>query len=200
MLALSPFPLRAAAAGLLLVLALSLACDTGGSAEEEPAATDGGIIVRFPTPAGQVTPRPRRTLVPTPAPSPTPLKVCAPNPDPAPPNVLQVTSPAPEQRVKMPFYVSGWGSGIGFQNQGVAVAVVNSKQEVVQVLDVPPQPRTYRVPPPGLDITDNTRPFGADIVINNLREPTEFCIWVYLQTDDQGRPKGVVQVPIVVLP
>jgi hypothetical protein len=102
--------------------------------------------------------------------------------------------------VKVPFYVRGWGSNIGFENQGVAVAVVNAKQETVQVLDLPPQPRTFRIAPPGLDITEFTRPFGADVVISGLSEPTPFCLWIYQQTDEQGTPKGVVHVPVIVVP
>ena len=154
----------------------------------------------FPSPSGDVTPRPRKTPISTSSPTPTPLKVCAPNPDPAQASVLQALQPAPEQQVKVPFHVSGWGSNIGFEDRGVAVALVNAKQEVVQVLDVPPQPRTFRVAPAGLEITQFTRPFGADVVIANLQEPTPFCIWVYQETDEQGTPKGVVQIPVVVVP
>lgn len=183
---------------VLFVLALVLACSGGDeSSADEPTPA---IIVDFPTPSGDVTPRPRRTPIPTTSPTPTPLKVCAPNPDPAQPKLLQVTEPKPEQQVKVPFHVSGWGSNIGFENRGVAIGIVNAKQEVVQVLDVPPQPRTYRVAPPGIEVTDFTRPFGADIVLQNIKEPTPFCIWVYLETDDAGTPRGVVQVPVVVLP
>lgn len=100
----------------------------------------------------------------------------------------------------MPFYVRGWGSNIGFQGAGVALAVVDAKQAVTQVLNLPPQPRDFRVAPPGLEVTENTRPFGADIVINGLKEPTPYCLWVYQQTTENGQPKGVVQIPIVVTP
>jgi hypothetical protein len=126
--------------------------------------------------------------------------VCAPNPDPAQSNILQVLEPKAEEQVKVPFHVSGWGSNIGFQEQGVAIGIVNAKQETVQVLDVPPQPRTFRVAPPGLEITEFTRPFGADIVLQNIKEPTPFCIWVYQETNEEGVPRGVVQVPVVVVP
>jgi len=191
--------LKLLAAGLALaVLALSLACsgEDNGSADEPTP----DIVVSFPSPSGDVTPRPRTTPVPSVTPTPTPLKVCSPNPDPAQANLLQVQEPRPEQQVKVPFRVSGWGSNIGFQNRGVAIGIVNAKQEVVQVLDVPPQPRTYRVAPAGLDVTDYARPFGADIVLENIKEPTPFCIWVYLEAAEDGTPKGVVQVPVVVVP
>ena len=131
---------------------------------------------------------------------PSPLQVCAPNPDPAPPKVLQIQEPHPEQQVKIPFHVRGWGSNIGQDNRGVALGIVDANQKVVQVLNLPPQPNTYRLPPPGLDRTDNTRPFGADIVIQGITAPTPYCLWIYQSTTADGRPRGVVQVPIVVVP
>lgn len=192
--------LQGVAAGLVLLFVILLAACGG---DESLSASDDetpDVVVSFPSPNGDVTPRPRRTAIPSESPSPSPLRVCAPNPDPAQANILQVLEPRPEQQVKIPFYVRGWGSNIGFQNQGVAVAVVNAKQETVQVLDLPPQPRTFRVAPAGLEITEFTRPFGADIVLQNIKGPTPFCLWVYQQTDERGTPKGVVQVPVVVVP
>ncbi len=180
------------------MLALVAACGGEGNSSGDDQTPD--VVVSFPSPSGDVTPRPRKTPISTSSPTPTPLKVCAPNPDPAQASVLQALQPVPEQQVKVPFYVSGWGSNIGFEDRGVAVALVNAKQEVVQVLDVPPQPRTFRVAPAGLEITEFTRPFGADVVIANLKEPTPFCIWVYQETDEQGTPKGVVQIPVLVVP
>ena len=178
---------------------VALACDSGDTQEGTSA---DGIVVKVPSPAGEPTARPRKTTAAsiTPSPSPSPLKVCAPNPDPANPSLLQIEEPKPEEQVKVPFHVRGWGSNIGFEDKGVALAVVNAKQEVIQVLDLPPQPRTYRVAPPGLEITENTMPFAADVVISNISEPTAFCLWVYQETTETGTPKGVVQVPVVVLP
>lgn len=193
---------RAVVAGMLLlvlVLTLTLACGGG----EDTSAGDNStpdVVVSFPTTSGQVTPRPRKTSIPTSSPTPTPLKVCAPNPDPAQAKVLQVIEPKAEQQVKVPFHVAGWGSNIGFEDQGIAVALVNAKQEVVQYLDVPPQPRTFRIPPAGMEITEFTKPFGADIVLSNITAPTAICIWVYQETTVEGTPKGVVQVPVVVVP
>lgn len=183
---------------LLVVLAAILASCSGGSKADDGG--DPGIIVDFASPSGDVTARPRRSTVDTPAPTPTPLKVCAPNPDPASPAQLQVISPVSEERVKVPFHVRGWGSNIGFENHGVALAVVNGKQEVTQVFRLPPQPREYRIAPPGMTVTEFTQPFAADVVINGLKEPTAFCLWVYVETDPSGKPKGVIQIPIVAVP
>jgi len=123
-----------------------------------------------------------------------------PAPDPASPKALQVQEPQPQQQLKIPFHVRGWGSNIGQNNRGVALGIVDAKQSIVQVLNLPPQPNTYRLPPPDLERTDNTRPFAADIVIDGVKEPTPYCLWVYLETTPEGRPRGVVQVPVVVVP
>lgn len=185
------------ALAILLLAAAALGC--GGGADGESDRTPG-IIIDIPTATGDVTPRPRRTPIPSVTPSPTPLKVCAPNPDPAAPSTLQVLEPGPEQRVKVPFHVRGWGSNIGFEQRGVALAVVNAKQEVTQVLDLPPQPRIFRIAPPGMQVTEFTQPFAADVVINGVTEPTAYCLWVYLEATASGSPKGVVQIPIIVTP
>jgi hypothetical protein len=100
----------------------------------------------------------------------------------------------------VPFQVSGWGSNIGFEDQGVALAIVDATETVIQVLDLPPQPREFRIAPAGLDITEFTKPFAADIVIKDLPGPTPFCIWIYQQTTVEGQPKGVIQVPVIVSP
>lgn len=182
----------------LLAVLVTLAAGCGGDAEQ--VRPSGDVVVVLTSPTGRATPRPRKTVSPIPTVAPTPLKVCTPNPDPASPQVLQVQEPAPEQQVRSPFHVRGWGSNIGFEDRGVALAVVDAKQKVVQVLDLPPQPRTYRLAPPGLEVTDFTKPFAADVVINGVKEPTPYCLWVYQETNESGRPKGVVQVPIMVMP
>ncbi|TMB93494.1 MAG: hypothetical protein E6J42_12805 [Chloroflexi bacterium] len=192
--------LPALLAGSAVVFVSLLAVSCGGGDDAASAGASPDVVISFPSATGNVTPIPRRTPTPTVSPSPSPLKVCAPNPDPAQPKLLQVQDPQPGQQVKVPFYVRGWGSNIGFENKGVALAIVNVKQEVKQVLDLPPQPRNYRIAPPGMEITENTKPFGADIVINNITEPTPYCLWVYQETTAEGTPKGVVQVPIMVLP
>lgn len=195
--------LVALVAGLLLVglAALGLACNGNGETSTGDAGPQGdGIVVVLPSPTDQPTPLPRKTATPTPTPSPTPLAVCGPNPDPVSPKLLQVEEPKPEARVKLPVHVRGWGSTIGRDERGVALAVVDSKQTVLQVLDLPPQPRTYRVVPAGIEVTDFTRPFAADLVLPDITEPTPLCLWIYLETTGEGIPRGVLQVPIVVLP
>jgi hypothetical protein len=192
---------RASLIGGLLLLAIAVlvaSCGGGDSEAGSPNEDLGGIIVTL-TP-GQATALPRRTSTPSAAPTPSPLQVCAPNPDPAPPKQLQIMEPHPEQQVKIPFHVRGWGSNIGQDNRGVALGIVDSNQKVVQVLNLPPQPNTYRLPPPGLDRTEHTRPFGADIVIQGVTAPTPYCLWIYQSTTADGRPRGVVQFPIVVVP
>jgi hypothetical protein len=188
---------RIAAVGLLALATILAACSGGSKADDE---TDPGIVVDFASPSGDVTVPPRRSPSDTPAPTATPLTVCAPNPDPASPAQLQVLSPGSEERLKVPFHVRGWGSNIGFDNHGVALAIVNGKQEVTQVFRLPPQPREYRIAPPGMTVTEFTQPFATDLVINGLKEPTAFCLWVYLETDASGKPRGVIQIPIVATP
>jgi hypothetical protein len=195
--------LRTICGGLAVSGLLLLVIGCLGGSDEEPGGPGDGFSVTFETPVPNnetttpvVTPSPTAT----PSPTPTPFPVCGSNPDPAPPEVLQVQTPEVEAEVQIPFQVQGWGSTIGKDDVGVAVAIVNDKLQVVDVLDVPPQPRAYRLEPSGLDVNDDTRPFGADVVIVNVTEPTRFCVWVYLETDADGLPKQVVQVPITVSP
>jgi hypothetical protein len=186
--------------GACIAVTLSLfAVSCGGGDSAAQPETSELVEILTPSP-GAETPLPRRTATPTPAPTPSPLKVCAPNPDPAPAKFLQVLEPLLEQQVKIPFHLRGWGSNIGQDNRGVAVGIVDARQTVVQVLNLPPQPNTYRLPPPDLERNDNTRPFAADIVITGITAPTPYCLWIYQQTTPEGRPQGVVQVPIVVVP
>ena len=77
---------------------------------------------------------------------------------------------------------------------------MDAAQKVVQVLNLPPQPNTYRLPPPDIERNENTRPFGADVVIGGITAPTPYCLWVYQETTPEGRPRGVIQIPIVVVP
>jgi hypothetical protein len=182
--------------GALGACLLAMACSGGGDA----ATPTPALSVALLTSSGSVTPRAVKTPLPSPTARATPLQVCAPNPDPAPVNVLQIQGPLAGQQVTIPIFVRGWGSTIGLANKGVVLSVVDQKQSVVQTINLPPQPRDYRVPPPGLDITDNTRPFAADIVIADVTEPTPYCLWVYLNTDDQGHARQVVQVPVVIGP
>ena len=194
--------LAAALFGLAAVA--SAACGGGGGS---PHNTN--IIVRVATPtvepeptlAPVVTPQPTLTASPSPTPSPAPLQVCGPNPDAAPASLLQVEAPKPEEKVKTPIHVSGWGSTIGQDDKGVAIAILNASQQIIPpVLDVPPQPREFRAPPGGLEITDDTAPFAADVVVPQVTEDTPICIWVYLDTTGDGIAQDVVQIPVIVTP
>ncbi len=99
------------------------------------------------------------------------------------------------------FHLRGWGSTESFQQIGVGVAVIGADQEVVLVLDpVPSQPRAFRALPSGLKNTEFSSPFGVDIQITDLAGQTPFCLWVFVETDEEGIPKGVVQVPVQVAP
>ena len=187
-------PFLAAFAALAL---LSLACG-GDGAESSPDAS--GVAVVVAAPDATKTPRPTRTEEPTPTPSPTPLVICSPNPDPASPAVLQVEEPKPEDRATIPIHVRGWSSNIGEEGKVVFVAVVDLEQNVIQMNQVPAQPRQFRLAPPGLTITDFTRPFAIDILLDDVEKDTPYCIWVYQDVDGAGKARGVVQIPIVVEP
>ncbi len=193
------------AASLVLLAVLVGACGQMGFGDEG----DGGVVVSVRTPAATPTPTPSAST-PTPSPTPTPVPVPRPEPTsalactfndyPAPPELLQVEEPQPEAEVGVLFPVRGWGSSIGFEERGVAVAVVNADGELVEVLEVPPLEREDRVPPEGLEDTEFTRPFAVEVPVEGLSEPTQFCLWVYLDTTEDGLPVDAIQVPVVVVP
>ncbi len=79
--------------------------------------------------------------------------------------------------------------------------MIDAGGDVVLVLDpVPAQPRAFRALPSGLENTDFASPFAVDIQITDLAGPTLFCLWVFLETDEEDIPKSVVQVPVLVAP
>ena len=187
-------PFLAAVGALML---LSLACGGDGN-ESGPNATGVSVVISSSGPTA--TPPPSRSPSPTPTPTPSPLVVCSPNPDPAAPAVLQVETPEADVKTTIPVRVRGWSSNIGEEDKVVFVAVVDQKQDVLQTNEVPPQPREFRVPPAGLEITEFTRPFAIDILLDDVVRETPFCIWVYQDVDEEGKARGVVQVPIIVEP
>jgi hypothetical protein len=178
----------------VVTVLVGLACGGGSGAEET-------VVIDFSTPRAQETPSPTPTATPTPTPTPTPgPEVCGTNPDPAPESLLQIEEPKRMAEVSSPFHVRGWGSTIGKDDIGVVVAIVDANQKVVQDFVVPPQPRTYRLLPPGLANTDDTRPFGIDISLAEVEAPTAYCVWAFLTTTERGVPQDVVQVPVVLKP
>lgn len=190
-----PTALFLVAVGTLVLL--SLACGGDGD-ESSPNAT--GVAVVIASSDTTATPTPSSTASPTTTPSPTPLAICSPNPDPAAPSVLQVEAPTADEKTTIPVRVRGWSSNIGEEDKVVFVAVVDQKQTVLQTNKVPPQPREFRVPPSGLEITEFTRPFAIDVLLDDVVRETPYCIWVYQDVDEAGNARGVVQVPIVVEP
>jgi hypothetical protein len=186
----------------LLVIAIVAGVLLGacGSDSGEGPEESNPVEVIVVTPSGSPTPRVRKTASPSPTPSVTPVQSCSANPDPARPSQLQVEEPAPNSEVEIPVHVRGWGSTIGKDDRGVSLSVVDLKQNVLQVNELPPLPRDYRIAPLGLEVTDDTSPFAADVVLNSVTEPTPYCLWVHLDTTPEGRAVGVVQVPIVVVP
>jgi hypothetical protein len=188
--------LFALAAVLASATVLVAACGGGGDEPEASNAVDVIVV----TSSGSPTPRVRRTPTPSPVPTETPVQACSSNPDPAPLSALQVEEPKPNTQVKVPVHVRGWGANIGEEERGLSVSVVDQKQNVLQVNNLPPLSREYRVPPAGMQVTEFTRPFAADIVLDNVSAPTPYCLWIYLGTTENGRATGVVQVPVIVLP
>lgn len=186
-----------ALAGVIVGATLMVAACGGDDSEPEVSNPVDVVVV---TSSGSPTPRVRRTPTPSPAPTETPVQACSSNPDPAPLSALQVEEPKPNAQVKVPVHVRGWGANIGEDERGLSVSVVDQKQNVLQVNNLPPLSREYRVPPAGMQVTDFTRPFAADIVLENVSAPTPFCLWIYLGTTESGRATGVVQVPVIVLP
>jgi hypothetical protein len=177
------------------VMFLGLACNGGGG--EEPTIV---ITLTSPTATPISTPTPSPTPTPTPTSTPSP-NVCGVNPDPASPSVLQVEEPEPGQQVKNPFHVRGWGSSRVFHEIGMVVAVINADGELVRVMvDVPPQPRAHRALPRGLKNTDFTHPFAVDVLLTDLAGSTPLCLWAFLETDEEGNPKQIVQVPVILTP
>ena len=190
-------------AGALLAAAavlLGLACGGNGDGEQN-------IEISFSSPTPTPVTTPTATPTPLTSPSPTPLRnVCGSNPNPALVSELQVQEPQPDERVKSPLHVRGWGSEIALDNSGVVVAVIDVNGDPLTLngddtsKGVPPESRAGRIAAPGISVTEFTAPFATDILIEGLRAPTPYCIWVFLATTPEGFPRKVVQVPVIVIP
>lgn len=183
------WPLVVAAA--VLAAALGLACEGG----DESGKT---VVIRFPTPTPTDVPSPQPSPSPTPTVTPTPQPVCGVNPDPAPATALQVQEPQANAKVSNPFHLRGWGSDIA--GKGVIVALIDRNGDPLPEKDVPAASRSGRIAPSGLTVTAGTAPFATDILLEGLRAETAYCIWVFLDVNAEGEPKGVLQVPITVKP
>jgi hypothetical protein len=134
----------------------------------------------------------------TPAPTPVP-NVCPENPSPAEPNVMVVEEPQPDARLKSPAHVRGWGLGIGFENEGVHVAVFDATGESLKEMKGPPLPKEGRTPPPGMEVNEFTAPFGVDITFDvDIEQPG--CVRVYEISPQDGHLINVVQVAVLLQP
>ncbi|MEE8384466.1 MAG: hypothetical protein V3S01_00930 [Dehalococcoidia bacterium] len=192
-----------AAASLVLLAVLIAACGQIRGGDDGA----GGVVigVRTPTPTpittlAPATPSPTPILAPLESPEHTSTAVCTFNDFPAAPELLQVLEPQPEAEVSAPLLVRGWGSSIGIDERGVAVGLVTADRTLVTVLEVPPLDREDMEPPEGLDDTEFSRPFVAEVPVKGLSEPTPFCLWVYLDTTEDGLPVDAIQMPVVVIP
>jgi hypothetical protein len=191
-------PWRLGLAALALAVPLFfVSCQ--GDESAEPAPTQIGLRIVTATPAPTLEPTlPPVVATATPAPTPVP-NVCPENPSPAEPNVMVVEEPLASARLKSPAHVRGWGVGIGFENEGVHVAVFDAAGESLKETKGPPLSKEGRTPPPGMEVTEFTAPFGVDITFNvNVEQPG--CVRVYEISPRDGHLTNVVQVPVLLQP
>jgi hypothetical protein len=185
------------ALALALVLSLLfLACVE----EDEEVPSDIGLHFTTVTP----TPSPPPVLTPivteTPSPTPTPVvNVCPENPDPASPEIMVVEEPQEDGVLTSPAHVRGWGTGIGFEDSGVQVAIYDATGEPVAEEKVPPLPAEGRIPPSTLEVTEFSAPFAADIAFRTITEQPG-CVQVYELSAADGSPIHVVQIPVLLQP
>ena len=186
-------------AALALVAPLLLvACQEEETVGPEP--TDIGLRVVTGTPPPTLSP----TLPPQPiesaTPEPTPVpNVCPENPSPAEPNVMVVEEPQPSDHLTSPAHVRGWGEGIGFEREGVHVAIYDSTGEPLKEMKGPPLPKEGRTPPPGMEVGEFTAPFAVDIAFSvDIAQPG--CVRVYEISPRDGHLMNVAQVPVLLQP
>jgi hypothetical protein len=185
------------AALALAVPLLFVACQQDESAGSEPTQIGLRVVTSTPVPTMAPTPPP---VVATPTPEETPVpNVCPENPSPAEPNVTVVEEPQPSDHLTSPAHVRGWGVGIGFENEGVHVAVFDATGESLKDMKGPPLPTEGRTPPPGMDVTEFTAPFAVDIAFDvDIEQPG--CVRVYEISPRDGHLTNVVQVPVLLQP
>jgi len=190
-----PWRLGLAALALAVPL-LFLACEEDTA---ETAPTQIGLRIVTVTPPPTTTPTPAPVVVTqTPVPTPVP-NVCPENPSPAEPNVMVVEEPQADARLKSPAHVRGWGLGIGFEAEGVHVAVFDATGESLKEMKGPPLPKEGRTPPPGMEVNEFTAPFGVDITFKvDIEQPG--CVRVYEISPRDGHLANVVQVPVLLQP
>lgn len=177
---------------------LFLACQQEETAEPEPTEIGLRIATSTPAPAASPSPPPELTVTVTPMPTPVP-NVCPENPSPAEPNAMVVEEPKPSDHLTSPAHVRGWGVGIGFEKEGVHVAIYDSTGEPLKEMKGPPLPREGRSPPPGMEVNEFTAPFAVDIPFSvSVSQPG--CVRVFGLSARDGRPVNVVQVPVLLQP
>jgi hypothetical protein len=183
-----------------LALAVPLLFLTCGEETTETGSTPIGlrIVTTTPAPTPEPTPPPAPTVTATPVPTPVP-NLCPENPSPAEPDVMVVEEPQPDARLRSPAHVRGWGLGIGFENEGVHVAVFDAAGESLKEMKGPPLSKEGRIPPPSLKANEFTAPFAVDITFEvNIEQPG--CVRVYEISPSDGHLINVVQVAVLLQP
>jgi hypothetical protein len=98
---------------------------------------------------------------------------------------MVVEEPLADARLKSPAHVRGWGLGIGFEAEGVHVAVFDAAGQSLKETKGPPLPKEGRTPPPGMEVNEFTAPFGVDITFAvDVEQPG--CIRVYEISPQDG--------------
>ena len=175
---------------------LFVACQEDETAGPEPTNIGLRIVTTTPAP----TPEPTLPPQPTSTPAPTPVpNLCPENRSPAEPNVMVVQEPQPDARLTSPAHVRGWGAGIGFENEGVHVAIYDSTGEPLKEMKGPPLSKEGRTPPEGMEVTEFTAPFAVDIAFKVDNEQPG-CVRVYEISPKDGHVANIVQVAVLLQP
>ena len=186
------------AALALAVSLLFLSCNDEEAGGSQPTQIGLRIVTTTPAPTPSPSPPPQPVETATPAPTPGP-NLCPENPSPAEPNVMVLEEPVANDRLRSPAHVRGWGLGIGFENEGVHVAIYDSTGESLKEMKGPPLPKEGRTPPPGMDVNEFTAPFAVDITFDVDNEQPG-CVRVYEISPRDGHVINVVQVPVLLQP